>query len=72
MADDPVYAATVRELAGVLESWIEGSDDFPAAYRVRDDNTDRVTGVPFTTRIPPLRNPTPPPVGERWGAQGPT
>ena len=72
MADDPAYAATVRELAGVLESWIEGSDDFPAAYRVRDDNTDRITGVPFTTKIPPLRNPEPPPEAERWGAQGPT
>ena len=72
VADDPAYAATARELAGVLESWIEESDDFPAAYRVRDDNTDRVTGVPFTTRIPPLRNPAPPPAGERWGAQGPT
>jgi N-sulfoglucosamine sulfohydrolase len=72
LADDPAHAATVRELAGVLESWIEGSDDFPAAYRVRDDNTDRITGVPFTTKIPPLRNPEPPPEAERWGVQGPT
>jgi N-sulfoglucosamine sulfohydrolase len=72
VADDPAYAATVRELAGVLEQWIEGSDDFPASYRVRDDNTDRVTGVPFTTKIPPLRNPDPPPASERWGTQGPT
>jgi arylsulfatase A-like enzyme len=72
LADDRDYAATVRELAGVLESWIEGSDDFPAAYRVRDDNTDRVTGVPFTTKIPPLRNPDPPTGADRWGTQGPT
>ncbi|MEZ0332948.1 MAG: sulfatase [Gemmatimonadales bacterium] len=72
VADDPAYAATVRELAGVLESWIERSDDFPAAYRVRDDNTDRITGVPFTTKIPPVRNPEPPPEAERWGAQGST
>ena len=72
VADDPAYATTVRELAGVLESWIERSDDFPAAYRVREDNTDRITGVPFTTKIPPLRNPEPPPEAERWGAPGPT
>jgi arylsulfatase A-like enzyme len=72
LADDRAHAATVRELAGVLETWIEGSGDFPAAYRVRDDNTDRITGVPFTTKIPPLRNPEPPTGADRWGAQGPT
>jgi hypothetical protein len=57
VADDPAYAKQVRELAVVLEEWIEQSDDFPAAYRVRDDNTDRITGVPFRTKIPPLRHP---------------
>jgi N-sulfoglucosamine sulfohydrolase len=71
VADDPAYAKQVRELAAVLEEWIEQSDDFPAAYRVRDDNTDRVTGVQFTTRIPPLRNAEVPPPKERWGSQGP-
>jgi N-sulfoglucosamine sulfohydrolase len=71
VADDPAYAKQVRELAAVLEEWIEQSDDFPAAYRVRDDNTDRVTGVQFTTRIPPLRNAEVPPPKERWGVQGP-
>ncbi len=71
MADDPAYVATARRLAEVLESWIEGSDDFPATSRVRDDNTDRLTGIQFTTKIPPLRNPEPPPAAERWGAQGP-
>jgi N-sulfoglucosamine sulfohydrolase len=71
VADDPEYAKQVRELAAVLEEWVEQSDDFPAAYRVRDDNTDRVTGVQFTTRIPPLRNPEVPPPEERWGSQGP-
>jgi N-sulfoglucosamine sulfohydrolase len=72
VADDPAYATTVRELAAALQSWMERTDDFPASYRVRDDNTDRITGVPFTTRIPPLRNPDPPPAAERWGTQGPT
>ena len=70
-ADDPTYAKQVRELAAVLEEWIEQSDDFAAAYRVRDDNTDRVTGVQFTTRIPPLRDPDVPPPDEWWGSQGP-
>jgi N-sulfoglucosamine sulfohydrolase len=72
VADDPRYAKEVRRLAGVLQQWIEQSNDFPAAYRVRDDNTDRITGVPFTTKIPPLRNVDVPPPNERWGRQGPT
>jgi N-sulfoglucosamine sulfohydrolase len=72
LADDPAYGADARRLAAVLQSWIERTDDFPAAYRVRDDNTDRITGVPFTTRIPPLRNADPPPAAERWGRPGPT
>jgi arylsulfatase A-like enzyme len=72
VADDPRYASYVRELAGVLQQWMEESKDFPAAYRMRDDNTDRITGLPFTTKIPPLRNPDVPPASERWGRQGPT
>jgi arylsulfatase A-like enzyme len=72
VADDPAYARRVRQLAIVLQQWIESTDDFPAEYRVRDDNTDRITGVPFTTKIPPLRNADVPPPDERWGRQGPT
>ena len=72
LADAPAHASTVRELAGVLQEWMEQSADFPAAYRVRDDNTDRITGVPFSTKIPPLRNADLPPPGQRWGRQGPT
>lgn len=72
VADHPAYAKTVRQLARVLQRWVERSDDFPAAYRVRADNTDRVTGVQVTPRIPPLRNPRVPPPGERWGRPGPT
>jgi N-sulfoglucosamine sulfohydrolase len=71
LADDPAYAREVRELAAMLQEWIEQSDDFPAPYRVRDDNTDRISGVQVTTRIPPLRNPAVPPPGERWGQAGP-
>jgi N-sulfoglucosamine sulfohydrolase len=72
VADDPRFAGEVRELAQVLQKWMEDSGDFPASYRVRDDNTDRITGVPFTTKIPPLRNTELPPPSERWGRQGPT
>lgn len=72
VADQPAYAKEVRQLAGVLQQWMEQSGDFPAAYRVRDDNTDRVTGVQFNTRIPPLRNTDVPPPDKRWGQAGPT
>jgi arylsulfatase A-like enzyme len=71
IAGDSAYATEVSELTRVLQEWIEQSADFPAAYRVRDDNTDRITGVPFTTKIPPLRNPDVPSPDERWGRQGP-
>jgi N-sulfoglucosamine sulfohydrolase len=72
VAGDSAYAKELRGLAAVLQEWIEQSGDFPAAYRVRDDNTDRVTGVPFTNKIPPLRNSDVPPPNARWGQQGPT
>jgi N-sulfoglucosamine sulfohydrolase len=71
VADVPSQAAQVRELAGVLQEWMESTDDFPAAYRVRDDHTDRITGVQFGKRIPPLRNPDPPPADRRWGTTWP-
>jgi N-sulfoglucosamine sulfohydrolase len=72
LADDPAHAARVRELAAVLQEWMESTDDFPAAYRMRDDNTDRVSGVLFNSRIPPLRNPEPPAPEQRWGTPGPS
>ena len=71
VADDPAYAEDVRRLAGVLQEWVEQSDDFPAMYRTRADNTDRLTGVQLHSRIPPLGNPDLPSPDERWGAQGP-
>ena len=72
VAEDPRYAREVGELTAVLQKWMEQSDDFPAAFRVRDDNTDRITGLPFTSKIPPLRDTDLPPADERWGKQGPT
>jgi len=50
---------------------MESTDDFPAAWRVRDDNTDRITGLPFSNRIPPLRDSIPHPPDVRWGTKGP-
>ena len=72
VAGDSAYAREVRELSRVLQEWIEESGDFPAEYRVRDDNTDRMTGIQFNTKIPPLRNADVPLPDARWGRQGPT
>jgi predicted metal-binding membrane protein/arylsulfatase A-like enzyme len=71
VADDPAHAKVVRELAAVLQDWMEESGDFPASYRLRDDNTDRVTGVQFSTRIPPMRDTVVPEGERRWGIAGP-
>jgi len=67
VASDPRYQEQLTELATVLQAWMEQSDDFPATFRVRDDNTDRITGVPFSSRVPPLQNVELPPLAERWG-----
>jgi hypothetical protein len=72
VADELGYRGQVRELALALQAWMERSDDFPASYRVRDDNTDRITGLPFSSKIPPLRNTEIPSEKQRWGVQGPT
>jgi len=37
-----------------LEAWRETTGDFPPTRRRRGDHTDRVTGVHFTTEIPPM------------------
>lgn len=46
-----------RELAAVLDRWMDETGDFPPDQRVRDDHTDRMTGVWFSDKIPPMRNP---------------
>lgn len=45
-----------RDLAAVLSSWMEETGDFPPTMRVRDDHTDRLTGVWFSDRIPEMRH----------------
>lgn len=46
-----------RELAAVLDRWMDETGDFPPDRRVRDDHTDRRTGVWFSEKISPMRNP---------------
>jgi arylsulfatase A-like enzyme len=67
LAGDRRYVKELEELAAALQEWIEQSDDFPAAFRVRDDNSDRITGMPFSDKIPPLRKSELPPSDQRWG-----
>ncbi len=55
VADEADYAEVVRELTAVLDQWIDETGDFPPTIRRRDDNTDRITGVKFTQKIPPMR-----------------
>jgi len=61
VAGEAQYATTVRELARVLDDWIADTGDFPPWYRVRDDDTDRITGVKFANEIPPMRESEVPP-----------
>jgi N-sulfoglucosamine sulfohydrolase len=56
VAGDEAYWQRARELAAVLDAWIEETGDFPPWLRVRDDHTDRMTGVWFSPKIPPMRN----------------
>lgn len=56
VAAHPDYWQKARELAKVLDGWIEETGDFPPYLRVRDDHTDRLTGVWFSRQIPPMRN----------------
>lgn len=42
------------ELARVLEQWSKDTGDFPPWKRRRADTSDRMTGVVFSNKIPPL------------------
>lgn len=56
VADESAYQDVVEELAAVLDRWIDTTGDFPPFMRRRDDNTDRITGVYFSRKIPPMWN----------------
>lgn len=55
-AASPEHWETARELAQQLNDWRKETGDFPPHLRVRDDHTDRMTGVWFSNEIPPMRN----------------
>ncbi|MDZ7692936.1 MAG: hypothetical protein U5K69_17740 [Balneolaceae bacterium] len=56
VAADSAYWQKARELAQRLDQWIQETGDFPPYRRIRDDHTDRATGVWFSKEIPPMRN----------------
>ena len=56
VAAHPDYWQLARELSAQLDEWMEKTGDFPPYKRVRDDHTDRMTGVWFSDEIPPMRN----------------
>ena len=57
IAAHPDYWELARELSSVLDQWMEETGDFSPHVRVRDDHTDRLTGVWFSDKIPPMRYP---------------
>ena len=57
VAAHPDYWELARELSAVLDQWMEETGDFSPHVRVRDDHTDRLTGVWFSDKIPPMRYP---------------
>lgn len=57
VASHPDYWELARELSAVLDQWMEVTGDFSPHVRVRDDHTDRLTGVWFSDKIPPMRYP---------------
>lgn len=54
LAESAEHQAAIERLAAVLDQWRSETDDFPPHRRRRADNTDRVTGVKFTKKRPPL------------------
>ncbi len=54
LAGRPEAARIARELSRVLDAWIDRTEDFPPSRRRRADNTDRVSGVKFSQKVPRL------------------
>ncbi|MFP6616591.1 MAG: hypothetical protein VCB26_09315, partial [Candidatus Hydrogenedentota bacterium] len=52
-------ADIAAQLERAVEQWGKDTDDFPAEYRRRADNTDRFTGVKFTREKPVQTHPLP-------------
>ncbi len=71
LADDPAYATVTRRLAAELEKWMDESGDFPFWVRSRPDDTDRITGVKFTSHYPPMFDEEVPAQSKRFGNRQP-
>ena len=54
LADNPKYAEDLVELKSALKDWRTRTSDNSPDRRRRADNTNRVTGLKFTQKIPPL------------------
>ncbi len=54
LAGEPEHRGRVQALMARLEQWMAATGDVPPERRRRDDNVDRLTGVKFTSRNPPL------------------
>ena len=54
LAGRPEVEQVARQLSRVLDAWIEETEDFPPSRRRRADNTDRISGVKFSQKVPPL------------------
>lgn len=54
LAGRPEVERIARQLSRVLDAWIEETEDFPPSRRRRADNTDRISGVKFSQKVPPL------------------
>jgi len=54
LAADPVHRERIQQMMARLERWMAETGDVPPERRRRDDNIDRLTGVKFTRRNPPL------------------
>ena len=52
VADEAEYLEIGKELALELEKWRDSTGDYPAHKRRKNDNLDRVTGFPYSNKIP--------------------
>jgi len=56
LAPDPDYRSIAYDLLGVLQEWMNETDDFPPTRRTRPDHTDRISGIRYYDIIPEIEN----------------
>ena len=54
LAGKKEYAGELQKLGRVLDQWKEQTGDFPSWERRRGDHTDRIMGIHFSNKIPPM------------------